>query len=769
MPTYRFDAVQWASQTGGIFVRLVDPGIFDGVGFGVTARDALADLRDRLEHAYEYDQPIVTPLTNLKRVRMKVAVRASYVVGNRVIPVQEPIPLRVDVIQADLDADRIHGFLPILGRVFQMERTETLRSVVERVVAQALERCDPAMIANALPPAEMQLIPFPVRIREGSPRRRFRFDELATVRSVADALTDPANRKQIPRALGSPTFHQDLAADLVKTSNNFVIVGAAGQGKTTQLLEAIGYTQSPQFLASVDQSPELIPAVDPNAPKLCRYWRTSAGRLIAGMKYLGQWEARVETIIAELGSVSGILIVDRLLDLLMTGGADETDSLAAFLLPYLQRGELRMICEATPAELDACRRLMPGFIDAFVERSVPEFNKSEAMEILRKILTPPPGNTTLQIAPELSDQLFQLVQRFEPDSVFPGAAVRLARDLLKGAVRSRASSLDGDDLIRFYRERTGLPDRFLRIDLPVTRQSLLSEFRASVIDQEPAIEAAADLVMRFKASLNDRQRPIAVMLFCGPTGVGKTELAQTLARCFFGHSERNRHDPGLIRLDMSEYTQFGSASRLLGIDGGEPSLLIRKVRQRAFRVILLDEFEKASPDLFDALMTLFDEGRLTDRYGRETSFRSTVILLTSNLGAGSGPSLGFATGTGGPDYVAAVRKAFRPEFFNRLDAIVPFAPLSPITVRRIAEKELAAIATREGIRDRHLTLHWHPAIIDRLTQIGFDLRFGARPMQRAIEREIVTPLANFLLTLPTLHHAHLTATLSPHSQVVFTL
>jgi ATP-dependent Clp protease ATP-binding subunit ClpC len=249
------------------------------------------------------------------------------------------------------------------------------------------------------------------------------------------------------------------------------------------------------------------------------------------------------------------------------------------------------------------------------------------------------------------------------------------------------------------------------------------------------------------------------MLFCGPTGVGKTHMAQALANYFFGHGaansehgsasrERERPEAAsdrLIRLDMSEYGGFDAVYRLLGPPQGEPGPLVKQVRRQPFSVLLLDEIEKAAPAVFDTLMGVFDEGRLTDQYGRVTNFRSTIIIMTSNLGAGMSRAVGFSGESAGPAYQDVAMKFFRPEFFNRMDAVVTFRPLLPASVKLITRRELGDIAKREGLVRGGVSVKWSDTLVDHLAAIGFDARYGARPLQRAIEREIVAPLARWLL------------------------
>ena len=237
-------------------------------------------------------------------------------------------------------------------------------------------------------------------------------------------------------------------------------------------------------------------------------------------------------------------------------------------------------------------------------------------------------------------------------------------------------------------------------------------------------------------------------------GSARPNLPGHWPRILFGHGEDadragRKVEDRLVRLDMSEYAGFDAVDRLLGGPDGEPNLLIRRVRQQPFCVLLLDEIEKAAPDVFDVLLGVCDEGRLTDRFGRATVFRSSVILMTSNLGAEQHQVFGLGPGRP-PAYTDIARRFFRPEFFNRLDGVVTFQPLGSQTIDAITRKELAEIGRREGFVRAGLRLTWSESLVARLAQEGFDARYGARPLQRVLERRVVTSLARFLLGKPQL-------------------
>jgi ATP-dependent Clp protease ATP-binding subunit ClpC len=217
---------------------------------------------------------------------------------------------------------------------------------------------------------------------------------------------------------------------------------------------------------------------------------------------------------------------------------------------------------------------------------------------------------------------------------------------------------------------------------------------------------------------------------------------------------------------MSEYAGPGAAERLLGPPDGQPSDLIKRLRQQPFGVVLLDEIEKAAPEVFDVMLGVFDEGRLTDRFGRLTTFRSAILVMTSNLGADRIEPFGLSRQPAGT-YDAEAMAFFRPEFFNRIDSVVTFDPLNEGTIRQIAIGELRRVAQREGLTTRGLHLTWAEPLVDLLCTEGFDPRYGARPLQRVIEERVVTPLARFLVCQPNLHDVPLVMNVNSLAKVTF--
>jgi len=725
VPTYRYPVVLYRDPAGGCHAVALDHG---AVGFGTSAADAKADLRDFLVWERRKKPWVAAPDFLDPELRwLRVAVRPEYRTGDRLHPSAEAVDLRVLVVVAARASGQPAADLPQLGIRFDYPDAKDLPDLVRRYALHKLEGLTPQQVAGFLPPADAEVDGIPVRI----PAAGAALDTTApeTLARVAEPLGDRAVRKGFARAWGREAEVAALAKVLHEETASVLLVGDGGVGKSTLLADA-------------------VKDVERRGGRR-RFWLTSAGRLVAGMKYLGQWEERVEQVVADLGEIAGVLCVDRLLDLVRRGGLGPSDSIAAFLAPYIARGEVRVAAEATPAELDACRRLLPGLADLFQVVPVRAFEPAAALAVIDKQLATSASGPGLTVGRGTGEAVVRLFHRFQPYAPFPGPASGFARDLVDATARGGAKEVTADDAVTRFRARTGLPDLLLRDERTLDRADVLAWFTGRVIDQPEACAAAADVVTAIKAGVTDPGRPPAVLLFCGPTGVGKTELAKALAEYLYGHGEDAAKRPGeaprLVRLDMSEYGGFDAAARLLGPPHGEPGELVRRVRREPFCVLLLDEVEKASAEVFDALMGVFDEGRLTDQYGRVTDFRSAVIVMTSNLGAGRGGSVGFGPGEG-VNYRGAAMSFFRPEFFNRLDAVVTFDPLGPAAVERIARRELAAVARRDGLAG--VTVTWTDRLVAHLAAAGFDARYGARPLQRTIEREVVAPLARWLLTNP---------------------
>ncbi|MEK7255148.1 MAG: AAA family ATPase, partial [Bacteroidota bacterium] len=412
------------------------------------------------------------------------------------------------------------------------------------------------------------------------------------------------------------------------------------------------------------------------------------------------------------------------------------------------------------------RRLLPGFVESLQLVEIPEMPEQKLQLIFQKFSDYARQNLKVNIAKSALELSIRLLKRFYPYESFPGKGIRFLSDLIsevgfqadeepnvgrvpnpadvEASTRTPKSEIRNREVLQHFIRRTGLPEVFLRDDLALDQPALRRFFNQRIIGQEEAVAQLCDIVKVFKAGLNNPYKPITTLIFAGPTWVGKTASALALSQFFFGQGQRQSP---LVRIDMSEFQHPAQLARFLGA-GGEPGKLVADVRERPFSVLLLDEAEKADPSIFDAFLTVLDEGMLTDAYGRITNFRNCIIILTTNLGASNRRSIGYgseAQGQSDEVYRSAIGKFFRPEFMNRMDGLVVFHSLSQEDIRLITLKELEDVKQREGFVKRGLEIHFTENVVSYLAGIGFHEKYGARPLQRALEDHVVKPLANWLL------------------------
>lgn len=672
------------------------------------------------------------PLDDARLLQFTVPVRPEYRTGDEVFACAENVPVRAAVVWGKAPNGLFRAAAPLLGVEFRFGGEESLRELVHHYVRAALDGSTPRQLSRLLPPKSVSLDELAIRVPTARPRERQRWQPVVLA-SVADRLVDAASAAP-SRAFERSAEVASLHGRLANGSASLLLLGEAGVGKTTILLDAV--RGLPRAAADRDR-PALL-------GEHC--WRTGAGRLVSGMKYLGQWQERCEAIVAELASVRGVLAVESLTPLLRLGGDGPATSLAAFLAPFVRSGELRLVVEATPAERDACRRLLPSFVDGLETFDVPSMTDRSAMAALDRFAEARLRGTGTELERGTTDLVHRLYRRFHPYDGVPGRSTTFLSSLCEEARREKAPVVTPDRALRLFVRRTGLPEIFLRDESPLNAEDVAAALRRDVLGQDAACDVVAEAVAAFKAGVNDPGRPLSVLLFAGPTGVGKTALARALARFCFGQGEKADR---LVRLDLSEYGTPGAAGRLLGESDDEPPEWIRRVREQPFCVLLLDEVEKAAPRVFDVLLGLLDEGRLTDRLGRLTRFTSAFIVMTTNLGAAAKAPPGFGEAPP-PSWEKEVMGFFRPELFNRIDRVVPFAPLSRDTLLAITRKELSDLALREGLVRARLKLSWDDAVVEHLARAGFDPLFGARPLQRALERQVVAPLARLLAEHPEL-------------------
>jgi ATP-dependent Clp protease ATP-binding subunit ClpC len=478
------------------------------------------------------------------------------------------------------------------------------------------------------------------------------------------------------------------------------------------------------------------------------FWSTSGARLMTGRIGFGMWQERCQELCREVSKSQAIVHLNNLGELLQVGKASRGEqSVGSFLRPWIARGEVLAIAECTPEQVSVIEREEPHLLGAFQQLVVLPRTPEQTHAILSQVLASAPGHDGKDAVADQAalTRLHQLHQRYATYSANPGRPLRFLKNLLSD--RAPEKQLDEAQVIAAFSRETGLPPLLLDDDVLLELKATSEWFAKRVIGQPEAVQRVVDLLVLIKARLARPRKPLASFLFIGPTGTGKTEMAKSLAGFLFG-------DPGrLVRFDMNEFSDPVSVQRLIGgpLTDNAEGLLTARIREQPFSVVLLDEFEKADRSFFDLLLQILGEGQLTDAAGRVADFCNSVIVMTSNLGVEGvqrGPTGfrpdGAATSEAQSHLADAVRQFLRPEIYNRLDAIVPFDVLTPDSVLAIARRHLDLLAQRDGVRLRSIQWHLQPEVAAHLASRGYNARYGARPLKRVIERELLVPLAEAL-------------------------
>jgi ATP-dependent Clp protease ATP-binding subunit ClpC len=475
-------------------------------------------------------------------------------------------------------------------------------------------------------------------------------------------------------------------------------------------------------------------------------WLISPMRLISGMSYLGEWENRVMAILDYASEKDRVLYFDDLLGLLTAGMHSASDlNVAQVLKPALEKRTVRVIAEVTPESWRVLRERNRAFAELFQVIQVNEPSEAETMRVLVNVSRLLEEGQRCTFGIDVVPTVCELQRRFASDAAFPGKAASFLKIL---AARHPNNGISRDVALREFREQSGLQLAFLDGRKELARESIITALGQSVKGQPQVLVAFADILTTLKARLNDPARPLGTLLLLGPTGVGKTQSAKALASYLFGSAER------LLRFDLNEYVDGAAAARLVGTPREPEGLLTGAIRRQPFSVVLFDEIEKAAPEVFDLLLAVLDEGRLTDALGRVADFTNAVILLTSNLGVREAASrMGFSRGgdnAAADDavFVSAAEKFFRPEFFNRIDRVIPFRTLDAEQLEAIARQALGEVLAREGLKRRECLLCVMPAAITKLVELGHHPQLGARALKRVIEREAAQPIAERLAAIP---------------------
>ncbi|HMN89523.1 MAG TPA: AAA family ATPase [Saprospiraceae bacterium] len=715
-------------------------GVVVGSNYQIIEKDkrsARAALTYYLQNQYRKDGLQAFGLLRVPKMKMvQISIKPSYIEAQGYFPLSFTVQVPVAAVYGEaLFGNNYTCYLPILEKYFHYYDNKQLDTLIRHFATGALNNMQPEAIFQLLryPKPILEIIEMKVKDTDRYDWYSFHQEQ---VRKNLNTLTEPfplprSVRKRLS-ALPDVAWEQEekvqeIMEKIMGARANVLVVGNSGSGKSAILGQAIRKITGPMLSRRIGLT----------------FWRMLSQRITANAKYLGEWEQTVEELIEELTAANGVLWIEDIIQLLQTGGWGAEDSVAAFMITFLQQGKLQIIGEVTPQELESMRRLLPSFVACFQIVPLEELPEPKIQRILDKLSAYIEKNMAIVLEKEALMLAYRLLARYYPYKSFPGKAITFLGTCISEAKMHGQSQMDRATVLQHFVTQTGLPELFLRDDLLLDQTELQAHFEQHIIGQPEAIRHLMRIVKIYKAGLNNPNKPIATMLFAGPTGVGKTACAKVLADYFFGKGQKQSP---LIRIDMSEFQYPGQISRLIG-QGREVGQLVKDLRERPFAVLLLDEIEKADPSVFDALLTVLDEGALVDAYGRITNFRNTIIIMTSNLGASNRPALGFnPTDNEKAIYQSAIENYFRPEFFNRIDHLVFFAPLTAEAIQRIIRKELNDLRQREGFVKRHLHLNFSEALIEHIVHAGFDQRYGARPLQRAIEQLIIHPVAQWLLS-----------------------
>ncbi|WP_437317747.1 AAA family ATPase [Sorangium sp. So ce385] len=489
-------------------------------------------------------------------------------------------------------------------------------------------------------------------------------------------------------------------------------------------------------------------------------YATSGAQLVAGMSGLGQWQERIHGVMEAAAALDAVLYFENLDDLLAERAEGGHVDLAGAMRPYLDEGRVRVVCELRDDRLDALEgrhwAFFAGLSRIRVEPLSAEATRRALAERAERDRRVEPHRPA--VAGDALTALVDLAERYLPYSAFPGKAVRLYDDLRTVHERERTAqgepvTLGRSDLYELFSMRTGMPAFLLRDDLPLRVDRVARDLGASVVGQERAVRALAETIAVVKAGLAPPDKPLATFLFVGPTGVGKTELARALAGLLFGSPDR------LSRFDMSEFSSEGAADRLIRGTDGAGGLLTQRVREQPFCVLLLDEIEKAHRAVFDLLLQVLGEGRLSDARGRTAYFHNAIVIMTSNLGAAERRAqAGFAGERGAAPaeeqaaldeahYQRVVAGAFRQELVNRIDRVVPFRSLTRAELSEVARLTAQRLSRRRGLSEAGVALEVSPRALARLAEDGHAPAYGARALRRHVEEHLAAPLARLLAGL----------------------
>jgi len=566
-------------------------------------------------------------------------------------------------------------------------------------------------------------------------------------------LRQVASKLQLARrmAFGMEACIKELLPKLnqkKKQAEHILIVGPAGSGKTALIQELI------RCLATSSSERQV--------------WETQAARLMRGLSRGMSWEANLPVLLEELNQDKGILFVHHLRDLFEIGQYIGNEvSVGEALLDKLHHARFSLLAECSKEELAWMELRKPGLTQLFHVLRL-ENTSLDFEDIAQKKARAMAGQMGLKIKKEAVQESLKLVQRFFPYSGKPGKALRFVESVLVAQFRAGGQGAVGVRQVQAqFSRQTGIPVLLLDAEQPLSPDRIQAFFRQSFFGQDAAVDRVTNMLMRLKANLIRPGKPIGSFLFAGPTGVGKTELAKQLAHFLFGSRDR------LVRFDMTEFSQQVAVLRLIASAGPDGGLLTQAIRQQPFSVLLFDEIEKAHPVFFDLLLQILGEGRLTDSSGQFTEFGSTILIMTSNLGSENihqkriSLSAAQQAGALASQFEKAVRQAFRPELFNRIDYLVPFLPLGQSAQKQVLRREIDAFRQRYGFESRSVQLSVSDRAMEWFLSEGFETPYGARHLQRSLRKKLFLPVVRMLNQYDTDEKVRITVEVDAQQHLTF--
>jgi len=516
-----------------------------------------------------------------------------------------------------------------------------------------------------------------------------------------------------------------------RTKNNPVLIGEAGVGKTA-VAEGLALQIAQGKVPALLQNKKIL--------------SLDLMSVIAGASHRGEFEQRLKNVINEVEKSAGqiILLIDEMHTLIGAGagGSGTLDASNILKLP-LAKGRLQVVGITTIQEWRRKIEPDPAFERRFQKVQINEPTVEQAMQIVKGVKSKYEEHHGVKIPDEVIDEAVKLSKRYITDRYLPDKAIDLIDEAASSLHLRNSTDAVTPELIRqIVSQWTGIPVGRLTEDETQTLIHLEDKLHERLVDQEEAVRTIAEAIRRNRAGLKNPKRPIGSFIFLGPTGVGKTETAKTLAENLFGDEEM------MIRLDMSEYMEKNASARMIGAPPGyigyeEGGQLTEAVRKKPYSVILFDEIEKAHVDIFNLFLQILEDGRLTDGKGRTVDFRNAIIICTSNVGTEL-----IQQNVGSTDIkkkiMDALLQRFRPEFVNRFDEIVVYGPLRPKDIAKIVELMIASVG--KMLTEQGIGLQATPAAKQLLSQIGYDPVYGARPLRRAIQDRIENPIASYMIS-----------------------